>query len=214
MSDRTLDQRIADSRAYFADYTMAVHRGSHTSAYLLRKPGHGGMEGVDILFTSEPLNERIVITGDLCPNDNQGCISDLGHGLGWFARRQGTDSLCAKFLRTRYVPQIALERLVSMLTDEVRDSTDEMLDDEQRSIAAERVAKIQEAIDSVDHGDDPTRSAEAFHEWWTDTFDNSDDIPGYGYDLRDAALLTVICETFGRLYAATKTTTPKEDPTA
>jgi hypothetical protein len=203
-------QRMLDNyRKQFADYTMTEHGAEPARIFHLRKPGWGGMEGVDIVFLGSDTVDRIVITGDLCPNDNQGCVSNVRYGLGWFARPQGGKYLCGRFLRETWVPECALAGLRDALAEQRRILAEDEPDANERRDVEKRIGALEEAIEAAALGDsdDPTRSAEAFSDWWCDTFNDGPEDTGYGYDPRDEALLVVIHETFVRLYAAHRRTT-------
>ena len=194
---------LASYRKQFANYTLTELGAWPVRLYQLRKPGYGGMEGVDVLIMGGgQVPERIVVTGDLAPNDNQGCVSNIGYGLDWFAGRKSDDYLCGKFLRREWVPEIARAALKGRLEEEQRDEDDEDLDKDDRAAATTRIEAIGEALDAAADpgGADPTRSAEAFHELWTELYDDGPEDTGFGYGPRSAALLVAIQETFARLY--------------
>ena len=206
MSDTdTRTSLLASYRKQFANYTLTELGAWPVRVYQLRKPGHGGMEGVDVLVMGGgQVPERIVVTGDLAPNDNQGCVSNVGYGLDWFAGRKSDDYLCGKFLRREWVPEIARAALKDRLEEEQKDAADENLDSLDRAAAKTRAEKLAEAMEDFGESTDPTRSAEAFHELWSDVYDDTPEDTGFGYDPRSAALLVAIQETFARLYWDTR----------
>jgi hypothetical protein len=204
----TTVELLGGYRANFADYTMTKRGVEPAIVYQLRKPGYGGMEGVDVvLLGGDGVAERIIVTGDLCPNDNQGCASNIGYGLGWFAGKSSGQYLCSKFLRTTWVPEVARAALRDRLAEEEKeaDESGSMCD---RADAKTRAAKLAEAIENVEENgdsiDDPTRSAEAFYELWTDVYQDGPEDTGFDYDPRSAALLIAIQEAFARLYWAAR----------
>lgn len=221
MSDAdTREAHLARYRKNFADYTMVELGAWPVRLYQLRKPGHGGMEGVDVLVMGGDVDERIVITGDLAPNDNQGCVSNIGYGVDWFAGRKSDDYLCGKFLRQVWVPEDARAAIKDRLAEEQRDAADEDLDADERETARERAEKLAEAVEYAEEFNDPARSSEAFHELWEEVYDDTPEDLGFGYDPRSAALLVAIQETFARLYWAkreaetlTATLGPLQQPT-
>ena len=218
-SETTAADYLARYRASFADYTMVKHGAEPAIIYQLRKPGHGGMDGVDlILLGGEHVGQRIVVTGDLSPNDNQGCQSNLGYGLDWFAGRCSDHYLCEKFFRKVWVPDLARAELRERLVEEQQEAADDEGNNAKaRAELRERVEKLEEAVEHVEEDgdsiDDPTRSAEAFHDLWVDVYHDGPEGMGYGYDPRSAALLVAIQETFSRLYWAAREV-EKQDPPA
>ena len=205
---RTFETLHAQYLAQFASYTLTeIGPGvPHVRVFHLRAPGGGAMEGVEILFTSAPTRERIVVVGDLSPNDNQGCVSNAGYGIRWFARRWSNDHLASKFLQKVWVPDLALAALQSLLDDARKDSeaNAEVVHERATERAFKRLAAIEEAIAASEGEPDgeraTTRSAETFHEWYQDTFEDPPESTGFGYQPREAALLCAIQETFARLY--------------
>jgi hypothetical protein len=205
-----LDQYLRN----FADYTLTEEGLGlpPVRVFRLRKPGHGSMEGVDLLFTcgteTARAAERIVVTGDLCPNDNQGCVSNTGNGLLWFAGTASDDYLCSKFLRKTWVPDIALDALRGLLDDARKDTEAdaEVVDERAMERAHRRLHAVEEAIAESEGEPDGesaiTRSSEAFGEWEYEVFHDTSEAPGFGYEPREAALLCAIQKTFARLYAA------------
>lgn len=196
--------------AYFADYTLTevtTEDAAPARYFKLRKPGHGNAEGVDLIFTGGPdVAERIIITGDLSPNDNDGCLTGAGYGLRWFLGRTDYEHLCSKFMRKVWVPELALEWLQATLEDAKEELA---TDDGDVSGAVHLIEQLEEAIQGT--GSDPeqgvTRSGESFWDWYYSVFDDPPDDSSrlaHGYPSREAALLCVIQGVFARLYWASK----------
>lgn len=157
------------------------------------------MESTRILITRHPLPEQIIVTGDLCPGDN-GILSDFGYGLGWFGSRKSECYLCEKFLRREWVPGLAKEALCQALHD-ARDEHGDEPPEEQ----AKRIDAIEDAIMASDdpRGEcAPTRSSEAFYEFWVDVFGTSPEDEGFDYNPRDAGWLCAIQQRFAECYQA------------
>lgn len=207
IDEATLEQRIADNCRAFATYTLTTHGAPPVRLYQLRKPGLARVQGVDIVITgggTEDVAERILITGDLAPNRNDGSISVVGYGLDWFAGRCPVDYLCSRFLRKQWVPADARAALRERLVEEQEEVQDAGEAQEDASRAVKKVEKLTAALDEVGRYSggvsDPTRSAEAFSELWVEVYGDTPESIGYGYDARDAALLIVIQDTFRHLY--------------
>jgi len=190
----------ADMRRSMADKVLSVvaeYEGM--VVYRLGQADGSRMESTRILISREPLAEQIIVTGDLCPGDN-GVMSDFGYGLGWFGSRKSEGYLCEKFLRREWVPERAKEALFRAL----HDARDE-LGDEPTEEHANRVDAIEHAIMASDdpRGEcAPTRTGEAFYEFWTDTFGDSPEEQGFDYSLRTAGWLCAIQQRFAECYQA------------
>lgn len=65
--------------------------------------------------------EGIVVTGDLCPGENRGVMSDYGYGLPWFVQDLDPDYLAEKFLRKRFVFDVAEEEFRERVAAGVED---------------------------------------------------------------------------------------------
>ena len=75
-----------------------------TSTFYLRREPKSRMMSTLLIFTPE----NIVITGDLRPGQ-QGVISCIGYGIGWFGARLSSDYLAEKFLDKCYESDRARE---------------------------------------------------------------------------------------------------------
>lgn len=165
------------------------------------------MESTRILILRPPLPEQIIITGDLCPGGN-GILSDFGYGVGWFGRKQSEAYLCSKFIRREWVPERAKEALYEALRD--------TMDTDVQSEGANEDAKVRLDLieDAIAASDDPcgesapTRSSEAFHEFWNETFGDSPENEGMDYNPRDAGWLCAIQQRFVECYQALQYTEP------
>lgn len=76
--------------------------GTKSSMWYLRYPDQRAQSTL-IIFSPE----GIIITGDLCPGENRGVVSDYGYGLSWFVQDLNPDYLAEKFLRKRFVFEVA-----------------------------------------------------------------------------------------------------------
>lgn len=163
------------------------------------------MESTRILVSRHPLPEQIIITGDLCPGSN-GILSDFGYGVGWFGSRKSEEYLCEKFLRREWVPERAKEALCQALHDARDERCAEASDEE--------VARLDVIEDAIIASDDPcgecapTRSSEAFYEFWNETFGDSPENQGMDYSPRDAGWLCAIQQRFVECYQALQYTEP------
>lgn len=94
-------------RESLANHTLEIHVDTpQLKAWYLRPAKGGRMMATLILSTVEGL----VIMGDLCPGQN-GAISCLGYGAGWFGGRLSEQYLCSKFMGRVFVPEIGDEAL-------------------------------------------------------------------------------------------------------
>lgn len=185
-------------RRELANHVLTLtHNGGAIRHYRLG-PSDTNMGEARLIFTSAPLPEQVIITGDLNPREN-GIVSQQGYGIGWFGRRQGESYLCEKFLRTSFYTEHAR----AWLRDEAADLADpnQARTDDPAQIAALQ-AEVRDAIGRGDHGDDPTRSHEAFWDWLRDYGVDPED-EGFGYDPKVAGWLCAIQQRFVELYAAT-----------
>ena len=182
-----------------------VSEGPGFVAYRMGIPGTR-MESTDILFTSAPLDERIIITGDFEPGKHtDGVISNFGYGLPWFIRQAPSSYLCEKFLRTDFYPAHARRVLRNELEEAERQLAEEEPDDEYRAKIETRIEALKEAIEAEEHGDDPTRSCESFSDLAEELYGCSDLCEGtIGYDPDESRRLGKIQQRFARLYAATQ----------
>ena len=180
-----------------------VSEGPGFVAYRMGIPGTR-MESTDIMFTSAPLDARIIITGDFDPgNHTDGVISNHGYGIAWFVRRSPSGYLCEKFLRTGYHPDHGRRVLQGCFEEVKREMAEGEPDDARREKLEARAEALVEAIEAEDGYDDPTRDGSAFYEFITDTFGDSDYCEGAtGYDPDEARRLGKIQQRFARLYAA------------
>ena len=172
--------------------------------YRMSLPGWGRWESTDIMFTSAPLDARIIITGDFDPgNHTDGVISNHGYGLAWFVRQSPGAYLCEKFLRKGFHQEHARRVLRSRLEEVKRELAEDEPDDVRREKLEARAEALSEAIEAEDGYGDPTVDGSAFYEFITDTFGNSDYCEGAtGYDPDEARRLGKIQQRFARLYTA------------
>ena len=215
--NESFEAKLTRYRAHFAPYTLTMLGAWPARLFQLRKPGEPRCGGVDIVVLGgDGVEERILVTGDLCPSDN-GAISVVGYGLGWFAGRASGDYLCGVFVHKVWVPERARAALRDTLAEAQKDLSEHEEGDAREPCSdarcatyktrlTERIAKLTEAVASfTEHPgsiDDPTRSASAFDDFWREVVNDDPEGTGYGYDPRNAALLTAIHETFARLYWA------------
>lgn len=214
-SGESFDEHLARYRRGFAPYTMTKLGAEPAVLFQLRAPGEPRSGGVDVVILGGAglEEERILVTGDLCPGEN-GAISVVGYGLGFFVGRASGDYLAGIFFEKVWVPERARATLRDRLTEAQEESVEvvpgtpcgDALDAMYQARQAERIAKLTEAATAfTEHPggiDDPTRDANDFDDFWRDVFNDDPEGTGYGYDPRSAALLTAIKETFARLYWA------------
>ena len=183
-------------RQTLSDYVLTCTAATRSfAAYRLGPDANTGMGVVRILFTSEPLVEQIIITGDLCPGDN-GVISNAGYGIGWFGSPKSEHYLCEKFFREEYVPMRAREALVEVQADHGAGELE---------LTEKQLEMLHDALtDSLEpnSGDpsNPVRSHEAFYDLWCELFDTGPDDRGFDYDQRTAGWLCAIQQRFAELY--------------
>ena len=169
-------------------------------AYRLAKPGTR-INSVRIIQTPE----GVLLAGDLTPNDNRGILSDTGKNIAWFAGDLPGHYLCEKFLRKAWHADLAALTLHRWLK-EGEDTWGQSLDIYQTSpVAASWEGKIsyRNAISRAARllECDDMEARELYEMIGRYGYDTGDGIPGYGYDLRDVALLCAIQGRFAHLYA-------------
>lgn len=186
MKGRTQADFLARYRTQFAGKELVEHAsapdGAIRSFYLREKDRQWGrMDSVYLLFTIE----GIIIAGDLCPNDNQGCASPIGYDIRWFAGRLSPDYLCSKFLRPRWVPELGVVELKRRLLEHRRTG------DLARATARDLFEEIRCT--------DPLDQSTAYRIHGDAGLSDFEDL-GQGYPPRDAALLIAIQERFSACY--------------
>ena len=194
-------EKLDGNRRAFATYTLEDHGGAPAHTFVLRPPGGGNVQSTTLIFTGGPgVHEYIAILGDLCPQaGGNGVVSNIGYGVGWFARPTSHDHLCQKFLRQVYVPELARAALEDHQRQERADAVNETLSEDWRKAASSAATELEAALAD----EDSFATHEALYETWEEVFGNTDvENTGMGYDARDAALLVAIQEAFARLYHA------------
>lgn len=193
-----------DMRRAMADKVLSVVVEYPGMVIYRLGPADGSrMDSTRILISREPLAEQIIITGDLCPGAN-GILSNFGYGVRWFGRKQSEEYLCSKFLRREWVPERAKEALCHALHDARDGQTDEPTEEQ-----AKRLDAIEDAIIASDdpYGEcAPTRTSEAFCEFWIEVFGDSPEDQGMDYNPRDAGWLCAIQQRFAECYQALQST--------
>lgn len=180
-----------------------VHQVPGVTVYRLGLP-NTGIGSTKIIITSSPLAEQIILTGDLHPGDGHGLVSSPGYGIDWWSRPKDAEYLSVKFgLPTVYVREYAI--------DAIRDDLEmeqEGFDADGDDATAKRIQAIKAALQAVEDADkgvwgeeeDPTRSAEAFYDWYCDTFGTCPDGEGWGYSPRDVGWLVAIQHRFAECW--------------
>jgi hypothetical protein len=159
------------------DHVLTLVQEGEVTAYYLGKKGTRMMSCL-LLFTPE----GIAIMGDLTPQLH-GSVSVYGYGIGWFSKHLSEGYLCEKFLRERFVPELAEK--------ELRDPEGYWREELSPEVS-DRIAD-----DLCDHGQ------EWLYEELLDAgVDCSDGIPGFGYDPAEAGWLCAIQQRFSELYSA------------
>lgn len=180
-----------------------VHQVPGVTVYRLGLPDTG-LGSTKIIIISAPLQEQIILAGDLHPGDGHGLVSAPGYGLEWWSKPKGAEYLCEKFgLPQVYVREYAIQSLRSDMEREEMNLESDPDDD-----TVKRVSDIKAAIRAVEdadngvwgHDEDPTRSAEAFYDWHIDTFGTSPDGEGWGYSPRDTGWLVAIQHRFAECW--------------
>jgi hypothetical protein len=189
-----------DMRRAMADKVLSVVAEYEGVVIYRLGPSDGSwMESTRIMISREPLAEQIIITGDLCPGAN-GILSNFGYGVRWFGRKQSEEYLCSKFLRREWVPERAKDTLYEALRETMDTDVESEGADED---ANRRLDLIEDAIIASDdpRGEcAPTRTSEAFYEFWTNTFGDAPENEGMDYNPRDAGWLCAIQQRFAKCY--------------
>lgn len=175
-------------------HVTAADGSNVVQVFRMAEPGTR-MMSVDLIFAAN----RIFISGDLRVTGDRGVVSDLGYGLAWFAGLNGEDYLAEKFLRKRYVPELAVEGLKDLAE---RYFADRFLEDEEPTDEAKwKKLRIDEEVERGTSGAccSQTELYEFFQELNLDT---SDGVPGFGYDPAEVGWLAAIQQRFAELYAA------------
>lgn len=95
-----------------------------------------------------------------------------------------------------------------LLREDIKEAQRELAeddpDDRSKARLEKQIATLQEdGIEAEDEDDDPTRSAEAFGEFYNEVFSDFEAGRGaYGYDPDERKRLCKIQQRFARLYAA------------
>lgn len=178
-----------DIRNLFDNHVLELIQEGKITGYYLREPG---TRNCLVLLTFSP--EGITIAGDLTPETN-GSVSTYGYGLDWFSRQSSEGYLCEKFLTQRWLPELA----AAELRDPGGWFREQVVDDNQM-IELKLLANSLEvgecgAFESIERLDDIGIECQ--------------DVPGFGYDPKEASVLCAIQQTFRRLYWAGKDTKGK-----
>lgn len=210
-------------------YTLTRLTDTPGAQVYLMKPAVTMMGSTVFAFLKAP-DDYIVITGDLAPCRN-GVISNMGYGLGWFLRQSPSGYLCEKFLTQEFHPDLAREWLKEKVK-ELREELAEDMPDADLSGDSEAILELSDSAgdkrmrnlsDSVgdrrmrnrlvqfasvleaveDPGEDATLSADRFYDWYAETFNDSPENEGVGYDPREAELLGKLQQRFAELYRKT-----------
>ena len=161
----------------------AMDPAHRLSSYYLMRPG-SRMGSVYLLFTGE----GIVLMGDYCPAQN-GVISCLGYGEGWFSERLGEDYLASKFLQKVWVPEQGAEALCYDLLHARRH------DRLTKADAREAFDAVTEAV--ADYALTAERAYTIHGDAGLSDFEG-----GMGYEPHEMALLCAIQQRFAEAKAA------------
>lgn len=181
-------------RRELANHVLTLtHNGGAVRHYRLGPPDTN-MGEVRLIFTSGPLPEQVIVTGDLNPREH-GVASQQGYGLGWFGRRQGESYLCEKFLREGYYPEHAMRWMRGAL------------EDAEANASVRKIAVLKGALESPEL---VTNSHESFYEWLRDVYRTDPEDEGFGYDPKVAGALAAVQQTFARLYGEMQQARPTQ----
>lgn len=179
---------------------------ANLDAFQLVEPGSGWIQSTVITFYGPrpEWRRQICITGDLCPGQNHGVLSNWGYGLEWFASQKGENYLCEKFLRKEWRPEKCLAWLEEELSEErklIAAGEHAENDDDYRE-ASNRVEKLQAIIFEWEELLEEEGPTGIHHRFYRDLGQGSvdDGLPGMGYAPRDAGLLCAAQQAFARLY--------------
>lgn len=154
--------------------------GKSTDMWYLRYPDQRAQSTL-IIFSPE----GIVITGDLCPGDNRGVVSDYGYGLSWFVQELNPYYLAGKFLRKKFVFDVADETFRAMVKD--------AFDNKEFSVAEEAICEWEEV--------DPENPIEAVEMCRRHFGEEGCESFGMGYDPKEMKMLVATQRQFAALYA-------------
>lgn len=189
MNDADQARRMAELKSHVLTEIVST---PEVRVFKMAQPGTR-MMSVDVVFTAG----RIWLSGDLIVGDGRGVISDLSYGLNWFAGQLGADYLAEKFLRKRFVPELA----ICAMHTAIGDLREQHEGEEMPEMDAMRIRRLEEALEDADDHSGVTRHAEAFHDFWCETMICYEG-EGYGYDPTEQGWLAAIQERFAELYAA------------
>lgn len=131
--------------------------------------------------------EGIILKGDIRFGNLDVLASDLGYGLPWFASKLSESYLCEKFLRQKYVKELALAELndpESYLRELIGEPSHPRLDE----------------LAAVVDGDDDWAWPSRIYDVLTALGVDSESIPGWGYDPVEAGYLCAVQQRFAELY--------------
>lgn len=168
-----------------------------TRSFHLKEKGQWLMSTV-ITFTKG----GIVLSGDLVPGDN-GCISARPYGIDWFSSELSPDYLAEKFLRKKFIPELAASEIedpqgyvMEYLRKKYEHKPDELV---------KITEQIQEILIELKHGD---MSAEglyrSFEELNLGINIFEDGCPGFCYPPHEVAILSSIQKRFAKMYLLEK----------
>ena len=159
-----------------------IEEGDNFKLYQLKDNRYGYMQSCYISFSME----HICIFGDMVPR-NHGVNSIIGYGENWFSKELGQYYLCEKFLEKDWFSELAVNHLKDKYNLEYYFGENyEDYEDE-----------INDMITSLECGEMGCEGlANAIEAICEDTLE---EMPGYGYNPRDADLLHAIQKRFSKL---------------
>ena len=198
-------------------YTLTRLTDTPAAQVYLMKPA-GTMMGSTVFAFLEAPYDYIVITGDLAPARN-GVVSNMGYGLGWFLRQGPSGYLCEKFLTQEFHPELAREWLDEK-AKEMREELAEDMPGIDLSGDSEAILGLSDRVEdkrlhnrlvwlagllevAEQENPDELSCQGRFYDWYVDTFEESPDDEGIGYDPREAELLGELQQRFVKLYRET-----------
>jgi len=182
-----LDRRFL-AKKYFTEplykdhiLTLELFTENYKSFYL-HKPG----TRIDSVHITESAG-HLCIYGDLCPNDNRGVVSNPGYQIPWFSKPLSVGYMCSKFMCTEWNADTAEHELQELL-DEAEEYD---FSEKEREDITELIENIHDSSEEILCND----------LWAIDLGYLLDDgTPGWGYNLRDAAILSAINVKFSKCF--------------
>lgn len=148
----------------------------------LKRPGTRIMS---VLCIFSP--EGIILKGDIRFGDLDSLASNIGYGLPWFTSHLPESYLCEKFLRKKYVKELALAEL-----NDPEGYLRELIEEPSHC----RLGELAQVVD----GDDDWAWPSQIYDVLTALGVALESIPGWGYDPVEAGYLCAVQQRFSKLY--------------